>query len=428
MMPPQKLKYILQWESPKKEPLITGQKAFIDRKCQHKNCYIVSSKKVLRNKSYLKYDVILFGPDLNNISINPALVQRRLPHQKYVFISSAASDSYPLKSDVFNGFFNWTWTYHLDSNLQWGLPFVVRSVQNRRIVAPKVKPRWILKRNASVKTWLTKDVEDLIRGRQRAVAWFLSNCSNSSSFRVRHQGNTTFSKREREIQNLKNILLQKYNLHLDTFGKCGEYECPEDNPKECNNFIKRNYFFYLAYEKSLSNDYVSDHLLRAINSITVPIVYGGADYNSFLPSGSYINASKMSTQELAALINRSVNNIRDSYLPYFKWKSYYSLHRTDSTPETDDYCRMCALVNNEEQLSQRTVYNNFTKWWTVHNIQIQHSTVRSHVRAQRKSAADCPRQKVVISKTAKYSSPRTKEIGFWARLKNSIRSFIRYMG
>jgi len=53
---------------------------------------------------------------------------------------------------------------------------------------------------------------------------------------------------------------------------------------------ERDYKFYLAFENSICPDYVTEKLFNTLLFTTVPIVYGGADYEAIgAPPNSYID-------------------------------------------------------------------------------------------------------------------------------------------
>lgn len=68
-------------------------------------------------------------------------------------------------------------------------------------------------------------------------------------------------------------------MTVDVFGKCGTMECRRVNIRPCLWRIRNLYFFYLAFEDSLAEDYVSKSVLLAYENNAVPIVYGKAAYD-----------------------------------------------------------------------------------------------------------------------------------------------------
>ena len=60
--------------------------------------------------------------------------------------------------------------------------------------------------------------------------------------------------------------------------------------------LERDYKFYLAFENSICRDYVTEKFYNPLRFSTVPIVYGGADYEAKgAPPNSYIDVRTFSS-------------------------------------------------------------------------------------------------------------------------------------
>lgn len=51
------------------------------------------------------------------------------------------------------------------------------------------------------------------------------------------------------------------------------------------------------------------------------------------------------------------------YADFFKWKNHYSYHQTTESVETNEYCKICALLNNEKSMKTKSVVKDFNEWW-----------------------------------------------------------------
>jgi hypothetical protein len=263
-VPEKPLKYILQWTAPQNVPFVymgQGQEGFKSRNCPHTNCIVTANRDFLEDVT--KFDVIAFsGPEVIRIP-NAYLPRHRSPKQKYVFASIESSHYYPVCSNRFDGFFNWTWTFRLDSEVRWGYMLIKDS--NNNTIGPNKIMHWMdLKEMDPV----SKDFKEKLGSKKRAVAWFVSNCFDKSG-------------RLRFAMDLK-IELKKYGLQLDIYGKCGTMSCPRDKQDECDKTLDKYYYFYLSFENSFSEDYVTEKLLHAVRNNIVPIVYGGANYTRYV--------------------------------------------------------------------------------------------------------------------------------------------------
>ncbi|XP_075991422.1 alpha-(1,3)-fucosyltransferase C-like [Anticarsia gemmatalis] len=345
-----KTKYILLWTNAKKSPFLyfgEGNTIFKNKNCKFINCHVTSNRRLLGH--YREFEVIAFnGPQLMETYNNEDMPQARSPHQKYVYTNIEASINYPICSNTWDRYFNWTWTYKLNSDAVWGY-MVVRNASNH-IIGPSSNISWI---NEEYMAPVGDNIKAKLTNKSRAVAWFVSNCN-------------TLSKREQYVTKLQHYI-SAYNVKVDVYGECGDFQCPRNEMEKCLEILQEHYYFYLAFENALSEDYVTEKLLHALNHYTVPVVYGGADYTKFLPPGSYLDALALGPQTLAEKIYEATER-PELYYKYFRWRNYYSYHLKHETPDTDDYCKFCAMVNNDTLMNTSTTYNDFSAWWTTKTV------------------------------------------------------------
>lgn len=236
-----------------------GQDTFIKRKCQFQNCF------VSRDETYLKnihdFDAILFlGSELSNLPVVPNV---RYDNQKYVFVSVESTAANPVIKE-FNAFFNWTWTYKLNSDIC-SNDIVVRNKYNE-VIGPAQNMHWI---KYSKRKSISQYIKTKLGTKKIAGIWFSSRCSTSS-------------KREDYIKELQKELLFEYKLDLRKCGRCGEYTCAKQKNDYCMSKVESDYYFYLAFENAICEDFVTERVVNALQHYTVPIVYGGANYSRYL--------------------------------------------------------------------------------------------------------------------------------------------------
>ncbi|XP_013418459.1 glycoprotein 3-alpha-L-fucosyltransferase A-like [Lingula anatina] len=138
---------------------------------------------------------------------------RKLPHQRWVWVTHESSCHTKEVRGPWAGMFNWTMTYRLDSD----------------IFAPWHFPR---KRD----NVLVKNFTDIALRKSKTVAWFVSHCASSS-------------RRESYVKEM-----QKY-IDVDIYGQCGPFKCSRSKNKECEARVFKEYKFYLAFENSITKDY-----------------------------------------------------------------------------------------------------------------------------------------------------------------------------
>lgn len=86
-----------------------------------------------------------------------------------------------------------------------------------------------------------------------------------------------------------------------------------------------------------------------------------------MPDGSYLDARKLGVRKLAKKMNHLMHNM-EKYSSYFKWRNHYSYHKKGATVETDDYCGICALLNDEKKINETSVYQDLRQWWNPANF------------------------------------------------------------
>ncbi|XP_041987750.1 alpha-(1,3)-fucosyltransferase C-like [Aricia agestis] len=341
------MKYILLWTNPKNTPFNyfgEGRNIFLRKGCAYTNCYVTSNRNFLGD--YTEFEVIAFnGPELNEYVYMNDLPKRRSERQKYVYANIESASIYPVCSKMWNNYFNWTWTYKLDSSAIWGY-FIIRD-RNNRIVGPKLNMHWI---NQIKMDPIDDNLKVLLLSKTTPIAWFVSNCDSDS-------------RREIYVKHIQ-AKLSHYNIEIDIYGTCGNLQCPKSITDRCFKMLEKKYFFYLAFENSLSEDYVTEKVLNAMQHNTVPIVFGGANYTRFLPKGSYLDALKMGPKKLAEEVHRILHSIDSEYFKFFQWKKYYSYHKTNENPDGDVYCRFCEMLNDKAKMNTKTVYPRFSDWWS----------------------------------------------------------------
>lgn len=84
----------------------------------------------------------------------------------------------------------------------------------------------------------------MIAGKTKPILWFVSNCKAKSG-------------RGEYIQELSR------HVTVDIYGNCGDHVCPRS--KDCfREVAEPDYFFYLSFENSFCEDYVTEKLYNAL--------------------------------------------------------------------------------------------------------------------------------------------------------------------
>ncbi|UYV70620.1 FUT3 [Cordylochernes scorpioides] len=209
-----------------------------------------------------------------------------------------------------NGLINWTATYRRDSDIYLN----PRLAQRQQPVT--LPPRRLNK--------------------TRLVAWFVSNCD-------------TPSRREAYVNTLRRT------VSVDIYGSCGEKQCLPKMSRECLEKVSQEYYFYLSFENSICQDYVTEKFYDILQLDIVPVVLGGADYRALAPPGSYIDARDFEhPRNLGRFLLVLAKDPR-RYRRYFAWKTQFYM-------TLDPYaCQLCRKLV-EPTLTPK-VYQDLDSWW-----------------------------------------------------------------
>jgi hypothetical protein len=192
--------------------------------------------------------------------------------------------------------------------------------------------------------------DHIMERKKSKVLWIVSRC-------------TSQNKREKFVQELAK------HINVDIYGACGkEYPCKNaTNEFECRDDLFNSYKFYLSFENSNCEKYVTEKFFQFFYVDTLykvnilPIVMGPSFeyYKSLAPhQTSFIYAKD--PKSLADLLNYLDRN-DTAYLEYFKWKyDLYEKMRQEFNKDEEingsyqsPFCDLCDLVHNETFLNQK---------------------------------------------------------------------------
>lgn len=259
--------------------------------------------------AYRTADVVVFHhPELRK---RPSVLpDKRLPTQRWVWMSMEPPAHHGNLTGL-NGIFNWTMSYRLDADIHVPYGMTVSGGDGRQSRPPP---------NSSC-----------------LISWVVSNYQASQARAIFYQ-------------RLKNFIpikvygrwnrkpLSKQRL-LPTIGNC---------------------LFYLSFENSQSEDYISEKLWRnAFEAGVVPVVLGPRrrTYEALAPPGSFIHVADFkSPADLAAYI-KGVAADRTAYRRYFEW---HQTHRIKTY--TDWRERLCQICVQYPNLAAHKVYYDLQRW------------------------------------------------------------------
>jgi glycoprotein 3-alpha-L-fucosyltransferase len=91
------------------------------------------------------------------------------------------------------------------------------------------------------------------------------------------------------------------------------------------------------------------------------------DYEKSSPEKSYINVNDFEQVKDLADYLITLDNDDELYNSYFKWKG------TGETINTFFWCRVCAMLHDEQTISKPKWYEDINEWWNGKGICIKES-------------------------------------------------------
>ncbi|KAM8944398.1 alpha-(1,3)-fucosyltransferase 7 [Lycaon pictus] len=172
--------------------------------------------------------------------------------------------------------------------------------------------------------------------KKRVAAWVVSN----------------FQERQRRVQVYRQLAP---HLQVDVFGRANRQPL-------CANCLLptvAQYLFYLSFENSQHQDYITEKFWRnALAAGTVPVVLGPprATYEAFAPADAFVHVDDFSTaQELASFL---ANMNESHYRRYFAWRDRLRVRLFGDWRE-----RFCAICTHYPHLPRGQVYQDLQGWF-----------------------------------------------------------------
>nr|CAD7198916.1 unnamed protein product [Timema douglasi] len=192
-----------------------GQSPFLEAGCPVTNCFLSNREYVTTNVD--DFDAILFHLWLYPSEGDEIMDELIVNTERYSIVYSRKSHQRPY------GYFR---------------PLNGSS----KMVDPRETPvRW---KQPTMSSDALEEYLNLSKRKTKLVAWFVSKC--------RTQG-----KREEFVEDLK-----KY-VQVDVYGSCGSMSCSRSRGGECFQMLDQDYKFYLSFENSLCQDYVTEKLFSS---------------------------------------------------------------------------------------------------------------------------------------------------------------------
>ena len=296
-------------------------------KCKYQNC------RVTYDQSYLFIsDVVIFhARNIPSTDLLKAISTKfyRPKTQRWIYFTSETPKNTEFGIIPYNGFFNWTMSYKIDSDVF--LPYL--QYRKLGVRAPRPDPSINYAENKT-----------------QIAAWLVGNCD--FEFRM--------------------DFAQLLDLHTDVYvgGGCrDQFKKRISCTRWCDLNALKHFKFYLSFENGVCTDYITEKYWKYLEMGLVPVVLGGANYDDprLAIPGSFIDASKFtSVAELGVYLNY-LNKNDTAYNEYFKWKQKYTIwhpRKGDWPFESYFLCKICGMLRKK---LKNKIYHKLSDFWNEYN-------------------------------------------------------------
>ena len=289
--------------------------------CEYSRCQIdFIDNAVQMDDLFSSADAILFQG--GRMPKSPP--KRSHDDQVYIFVDNESplhlhSNGYLFPS--WNGIINWTMTYRLDSEMKYTYGAIASLPESAKS---------------------DKNYSEIYRKKTKDAAWLVSDCH-------------TESKREKFVAKLKNY------INVDVYGRCGKLKnCTKEEGKLCFQKIANDYKFYLSFENSVCEDYMTEKVFTWFGLNIINIVRGARSYNKILPSKTYINTDSFKTVEQLGFFLKVLSKTEEAYTSMLRLKDQYTVI-AGKEKKHEAYCDLCKRLHNLDE--NRKTYKSISEWW-----------------------------------------------------------------
>ena len=274
-----------------------GRTGFVNGACPVNNCVITSNASYVDDENF---DAFLIHLPTMNSSWK---LRQRKPHQMFVLYSYEPPrvNGMPKNIGDYDGYFNRTMTYLSSSDF----PYPYGAIEPLASA-----PRTELQRSMMMSKLRESSYNPAEKKTKLAVWMVMNNWEVPSN-------------RQKYVQALQKYMTVEIISETGLYG--GKNLCPKsqtENMFGCLDMIETDYKFFLAFENSICQEYVTEKFFVLMARNIVPVVLGGANYSAIAPPHSYINALDYSPKQLAQYLLELDRN-DTLYKEYFWWKPFY---------------------------------------------------------------------------------------------------------
>ncbi|XP_055042594.2 4-galactosyl-N-acetylglucosaminide 3-alpha-L-fucosyltransferase 9 [Misgurnus anguillicaudatus] len=163
--------------------------------------------------------------------------------------------------------------------------------------------------------------------------------------------------------------LQRY-VEIHTFGAAFDQPVSEESYQE----ILSSCTFYLSFENSEHNDYITEKLYNALQLGTVPVVLGPSrqNYERFVPRDAFIHVNDFPSVRALAKYLLLLSRHETLYRRYFNWRRHFEV-KISSFP-AEHACYSCDYIRRHKEYQ---VLTNLYQWYWGMNGELDEPWFRS---------------------------------------------------
>lgn len=241
---------------------------------------------------------------------------RRIPRRddQYFAVTSLESTGYSfnLMPHALDGLINMTLTYHRKSTV----------------------PEWHIFRACMERKAIRSEPINYAANKSKGAIAYISNCHSMQYNRLDMIG-----------------ALRSY-IPIDLYGGCGTPSpCQVKDDPKCTIDLHKQYHFYLSFENSLCQDYISEKFWDRLSekSGVVPVAMGGltvTEYTEQSPENSFIHVRNFTSIEKLGTYLSTLMKDPDAYNSYHKWRESWDVYRRPIYTRFPS-CDICRIANEK---------------------------------------------------------------------------------
>ncbi|EGT37087.1 hypothetical protein CAEBREN_28172 [Caenorhabditis brenneri] len=137
--------------------------------------------------------------------------------------------------------------------------------------------------------------------------------------------------------------------------------------KRCDTMLDTDYHFYVTFENSICQDYVTEKLWKSgYQNTIIPLVLKRELVAPFVPPYSFIAVDDFkSVKEMGDYLNYLMNN-KTAYMEYFDWRRDYKVVFLDGSHHDVlerpwGFCQVCRMAWTDPR--ERVTIPNWDVYW-----------------------------------------------------------------